>query len=307
MPLIEEIQAAAISETGDVSALLRKCKLLAARLDAREFAAWVDHELIGYPEGATLPTYRVLTARSYGNFVGAFGMYANGLQIPLSVLPEHMREQYRVMRLGQPISAYQSLVDGNGRGSARIPWSTELAVHCASKVTPNMQCVEAWIDIPIPAIHKMINAVKTAVLGFAIDIQRESPDAGESPVGAPRPISEERVTQIFNTNIIGSVGNVANGGSAFQQTATVGVQPGDWEVFASYLKSVGIADEVGPALKADLDSIREAGPEAATPKASSLIGRLVGRAATSGSSVAVEVIATGIAKAVAGYLGFQIG
>lgn len=40
MALIEEIQATAISEAWDVSALLRKCKLLAARLDAKEFGEY---------------------------------------------------------------------------------------------------------------------------------------------------------------------------------------------------------------------------------------------------------------------------
>lgn len=79
MALIEEIQAAAISEAEDVSALLRKCKLLAALLDAKEFAEWVDYELSGFPVDAVLPAYRVVQARSYGDFVGPFGMRGNGL------------------------------------------------------------------------------------------------------------------------------------------------------------------------------------------------------------------------------------
>jgi hypothetical protein len=307
MPLIDEIQAGAISETGDVSALLRKCKLLAARLDARKLAEWVDHELNGYPIDAVLPPYRLLNARSYGNFVGAFGMRGNGLQIPLSVLPESLRENYRTVRLGDAISAYQTLLEGDGRGSARIPWSTELAVHYASKVTPDMQCVEAWIEVPIGAVHKLINAVKTAILGFAIDIEREAPDAGETPIGGARPIPEERVTQIFNTNITGSVGNVANGGTDFQQTATVGVAVGDWDALTRYLRSLGIADEASPTLKAELESLRSDGPAADTSKGRALIARLVTKAAMSSAGVAVEVAATGIAKAIAGFLGFHIG
>lgn len=307
MPLIEEIQAGAIAEAGDVSALLRKCKLLAARLDARELSTWVDHELNGYPTDAVLPPYRLLNARSFGNFVGPFGMRGNGLQIPLSVLPEGLRENYRTVRLGDAISAYQSLLEGDGTGSARIPWSTELAVHCASKVTPDMQCVEAWIDVPLGAVHKLINAVKTAILGFAIDIEREAPDAGETPIGGARPITEEKVTQIFNTNITGSVGNVANGGTDFQQTATVNVQLGDWDAFTQYLRSLGIVDEASPTLKAELESIRNEGPSVNTSRGRELIAHLVTKAATSGAGVAVEVAATGIAKAVAGFLGFHIG
>jgi hypothetical protein len=307
MSLIEDIQAASISETSDVSALLRKCKLLAARLDAKQLAEWVDRELSGYPEDAILPSYRIINAKSYGNFVGPFGMRGNGLQIPLWVLPSEVaRKNYGVVRMGDAISSYQSLLTGDGSGSARIPWPVELAVTYASKLTPDMQCVEAWIDIPIPAIHRLIDSVKTAVLGFAIDIQREAPDAGESPVGAPRPIPEERVTQIFNTNIAGSVGNIANGGSDFQQTATVNAQAGDWEVLAELFRSHGIADEASPALRTELDTIRDEAPETINTKGRHLIARLISKAAASGAGVAVDVAATGISKAIAGYLGFSI-
>jgi hypothetical protein len=306
MSLIEEIQAGAISETGDVSALLRKCKLLAARLDNRDFAAWVECELSGYPDDAELPPYRVVGVRSYGNFVGGFGMRGNGLQIPVSVLPEHLRDKYRVARLDQAISAYQNLVDGDRTGRAQIPWPTELAVHCASKLTPDMQCVEAWIELPLGAVHKLFNAVKTAILGFAIDIQREAPDAGESPVGAPRPISEERVTQIFDTNIAGNVGNVANASSGFHQTATISLQAGDWEGLKGYLGSLGISDDESREMKGELDIVKGGDAETAKAKAREWVGRLLARVAMSGTGVAVEVAATGIAKAVAGYLGFSV-
>ncbi|MGS1035952.1 AbiTii domain-containing protein [Burkholderia glumae] len=307
MALIEEIQAAAISEAGDISALLRKCKLLAARLDAKEFGEWVACELNGYPMDAILPPYRVVYARSYGDFVGPFGMRGNGLQIPVAVLPEHLQQKWREIRMGEAISAYQSLLDGDGTGSARIPWPVGLAVEYASKLTPDMQCVSAWVEIPLPAIHKLINAVKSAVLGFAIDIERESPDAGESPIGAPRPISEEKVTQIFNTNITGSVGNVANGGTDFAQTGTVNVQAGDWEALQRCLTALGIGSEATATLRAELDTLQGEGAVEGKSKGRQILGRLVSKAATSGTSVAVEIAATGIAKAIAGYLGFNVG
>jgi hypothetical protein len=310
MSLIEEIQAGAISETGDVSALLRKCKLLAARLDNREFAEWVDRELGGYPSDLDLPQYRLVQTLSYGNFVGPYGMQASRQQIPLSLLPENLRATYRQARLDQAISAYQSFVDDDpvGRkGSLHSPWPAEMALHYGSKLMNDMQCVAAWREIPFSAIHILLNAVRTAILGFAIDIQREAPDAGESPVGAPRPIPEERVTQIFNTNIAGSVGNIANGGSAFHQTATVGVQVADWDGLSRYLQSLGIPEQASPELKNELESVRAAGAESGRLRGREIIGRLVAKAASCSSGVAVELAATGIAKAIAGYLGFDIG
>ncbi|MFJ2991225.1 hypothetical protein [Pandoraea sp. NPDC087047] len=306
MSLIEDIQASAISEAGDVSALLRKCKLLAARLDNREFASWVDRELSGYPEGAALPSYRVVGVRSYGHFVGPFGMKANGLQIPVSVLPEQLKESYRTARLDQAISTYQNLLGGDSGGSARIAWPTELAIHCASKLTPNMQCVEAWIEIPLGAIHRLVSEVKTAILGFAIDIQREAPNAGDSPVGGPKLISEERVTQIFNTNIAGNVGNVANANTTVEQSATVVGQAGDWTSLKTYLESLGISNTETIALKEDLDAHVGQDPATLKTKLGTWVGGLVGKVMSSGAGVAVDAAASGIAKAIASYLGIPL-
>jgi hypothetical protein len=70
-----------------------------------------------------------------------------------------------------------------------------------------------------------------------------------------------------------------------------------------YLQSIGIPDEASPDLKSELESIRAAGRS----KGRELIARLVGKAATSGTGVAIEVAAAGIAKTIAGYLGFHIG
>ena len=48
MTLLREIQADAVDTNVDISVLLRKCKVLAARLGNKEFNLWVERELNGY-------------------------------------------------------------------------------------------------------------------------------------------------------------------------------------------------------------------------------------------------------------------
>ena len=48
MSLLREIQDAAISSDVELSVLLRKCKVLAARLGNQDFKEWIDNELSGY-------------------------------------------------------------------------------------------------------------------------------------------------------------------------------------------------------------------------------------------------------------------
>lgn len=302
MSLIHDIQAAAIAQASDIPTLLRMCKLLAARISHQEFAEWVDRELNGYPNIQELPDYRVVRVDSYGSFIGTFAR-ADKLQIPVSVLPKEIQEQYRNAYMGSSISAYTALLSGERTGSVQEPWPVELAVHKASKLTPDMQCVSAWKEIPIGAVVRLMDSVKTRVLGFAIDLEREAPNAGELPIGSQPPLSREKMTQIFNTNITGNVGNVANSGSGFSQSSIV-IEPGNWQSLQGRLFQLGLTSADTEDLKAELERALATGSQEEKKKtASTWIGRLAGKAAAGATGVGIEVAATGIAKAIAAYLG----
>lgn len=303
MSLIRDIQAASISQDSDIPTLLRMCKLLAARISHQEFAEWVDRELNGYPTIKELPNYRVVRVDSYGSFIGSFSR-ADKLQIPVSVLPKEIQEQYRNAYMGSSISAYTALLSGDKSGSVQEPWPVALAVHNASKLTPDMQCVSAWKEIPIGAIVRLMDSVKTRVLGFAIDLEREAPNAGELPIGSQPPLSREKMTQIFNTNITGNVGNIANASSSFSQSSTITVEPGNWKSLEARLLELGLTAEDTDGLKVDLErALAEGDNTERTKTASTWIGRLAGKAATGAAGVGIEVAATGIAKAIAAYFG----
>lgn len=281
------------------------CKLLAARLGSDNFAYWVECELNGYPDTNSLPTYRIVSVDSYGTFIGPFTR-ADRLQIPISILPEKLRDAYRHAYMLNGVSAYISLVQGEQTGCALEQWPMELAVHNASKAVIDMQCISAWKEIPIGAVVRLLDSVKTRILGFAIDLERESPDAGDSPIGR-NPVSQEKLTQIFNTNIAGSVSNLANGGSSFSQVSNMAVAHGDWNSLKSYLLSLGLTDSDYEGLRAELETAREAGrlqQEVIESVSSSWIGKLASRAAQGASGVGIEVAAAGVAKAIAAYLGF---
>ena len=303
MPLIHDIQAASIAEHSDVPTLLRMCKLLAARISHEEFAGWVDKELNGYPTIKELPDYRVVPVDSYGSFIGSFSR-AGKLQIPVSVLPAELQEQYRHAYMGSSISAYTALLTGKISGRVQEPWPVGLAVHNASTLTPDMQCVAAWKEIPIGAIVRLMDSVKTRVLGFAIDLEREAPNSGELPIGSQPPLSREKMTQIFTTNIAGNVGNVANASSSFSQSLAFNVQPGNWNSLQSRLMELGLTNSDLEGLKADVEQARATGTaEAKNSAAGTWIGRLAGKAAAGAAGVGIEVAATGVAKAIASYLG----
>ena len=69
MTLLQEIQAETSSSGGDLATILRKCKILAARLGSEEFARWITWELDGYPDDQPIPPYRRLAVQCYANWM----------------------------------------------------------------------------------------------------------------------------------------------------------------------------------------------------------------------------------------------
>ncbi len=303
MSLIHDIQSAAISQTSDVPTLLRMCKLLAARISHAELAEWVDYELNGYPGIKSLPDYRVLQVDSYGSFSGPY-YQAERLQIPVSILPEEFQDFYGHAYMGSGISVYASLLEGDRSGSLREQWPLALAVKYASKTVRDMQCVSAWKEIPFGAVVRLLDSVKTRVLGFAIDLEREAPNAGDTPIGGTPPLSREKLTQIFHMNISGNVGNLSNSGENFSQTAMLAVQSGSWESLSRRLVELGLDPSGFEGLRTELDQAADSSNEKEKQSvAGKWIGHLTGKAVGGAAGVGLEVAAAGIAKAIAGYLG----
>jgi len=55
MTLMDQIQQEAVDSKSDLGALLRKCKVLAARLGSRPLEDWLVRESDGYPQDTEVP------------------------------------------------------------------------------------------------------------------------------------------------------------------------------------------------------------------------------------------------------------
>ena len=219
MSLLREIQDAAIDSEVELATLLRKCKVLAARLGNAEFKRWVENELSGYDDKEKLPDYRVLNVNSKGHFSGPFQSGLRNADIPLSCIPEKFRENLAHSYLMQPVAAMEALVEGSTSGTAQEPWNPDLVAYVGEEIYKGMNCMQAWKVIPITAVIAALDAVRNRILSFVLEIESEAPNAGEAPINS-NPVPQERVHQIFNTYIAGNVQNVATGSSDFEQHAT---------------------------------------------------------------------------------------
>ncbi len=226
MTLLRDIQNAAASTESRVADLLRKCKILAARLKSNELNQWVDRELNGYTNKNDLQDYRKLKhVESYGYFTGPFGAVLDNAPIPSLSIPERHRDFTENEYFISGVTVYEDLLNtcdnssDSDKGTFQVNWPPDLVVMVGQNIYADMNCLKAWKMIPRGTIVGLLDAVRNKILGFALDIEKENPQAGEADVNST-PVPEPVVSQTFHSHFYGEVGNVATGSHHVEQHTT---------------------------------------------------------------------------------------
>ncbi len=297
MDLLRDIQQSVVESTTDLPSILRKCRIFAARLMNQEFINWVQSELDGYNPDEELPDYRVISCNSYGNFSGPYGSGLTNVPIPILSIPEEYRDYVSEVRFRQGISALNSMIEKDA-GSLKFAWPPNLLPIVGSEIYERMVLLNAWFSLDKFKIISIVETVRNRILNFALEIESSIPEEWiDSSKSAP--VLDEVVSNVFNTNIWGNVGNYAAGSSEVIQRASIVVLPGNWESLKKHLMSFGIDD-------IDIEDLRKAIEEDPKPTSSRSLGRRVsewiGNMATKSaqgilqipSSVAVNIITSAL-------------
>jgi hypothetical protein len=298
MTLLRQIQQAVLDPNTDITTVLRQTRVLAARLKNREFEEWVGHELNGYPDKGTLPSYRILRIEAKAHLVFGWQQLTGATVMP-SRLPEQYRDWATTAYLTRPISEYASLVhscDTNRSSALEASWPQELAVKYGGAGYNEAQCLRAWQEIGKDSLVGLIETVKNRILEFVLRIETAAPDAGEVSADI-MPIPQEKVTQIFNTYVTGGVSNIAAAGSSVTQFCAAGVRPGDLQSLIDYLQGIGVPQNLIAELRRELESTNDQ-----KVAAEGWLSKLTTNAATGAVNSAISLAA----KAIAGYLGLNV-
>ncbi|WP_445345930.1 AbiTii domain-containing protein [Acinetobacter bohemicus] len=213
MSLLREIQNDAVNSNVKVSDLLRKCKILAYRLGNTDFKNWVEYELNGYPKDLDeLPEYRILNnVNSKGHFSGAFGSGLRNADVPTYNLPKDLQENLSKANFYSPIATLENLASSQSSILTQ-DWKPIVIAHYGDGMYENYVCMQAWKIIPTSFVIGIVDTIKTKILNFVLEIEMINKDAGDVESNS-NPIPQEKVSQIFNINISGNVGNLASGNS----------------------------------------------------------------------------------------------
>jgi hypothetical protein len=296
--LLHEIQEAAIDANTSLAVVLRKCMVLAARLGHEPFKKWVDQELGGYPQAVDLPMYRRISGiASIGHFAGPLGAAMNNVPLRLAPIPADMRGRYETAEFREGIAKLEDM-SRRDEGQLLERWSGDLVALVSRKFFEDYVLLAAHKEIPRHAVVGVLDAVRNRVLKFALEIEAQSPEAGDVNPGSDPAVAPERVGNIFNTYIMGGAQNVAVGSPSAVQHAQQ-LQVGDVAGLKRFLAEQGVQpDDVAELESAIATDSKPVVGEPFGARVGGWIGKMTAKAATGvwkiGTSTAAEVLTAAI-------------
>ncbi|WP_034160374.1 AbiTii domain-containing protein [Sphingomonas sp. ERG5] len=300
MGIVGDIVDGAIDDNVKLATLLRKLLIVGERLQNDELKTWVLHELNGYDGDDQLPPYRQMNISAKGVFVSIVGQM-NDQPLQASVMQkEHQWWATSASLLGT-IASLETLVVGEPNGRVMLEWPADLVAFYSKKFSTDWHLNRAWQEIPINAVNGLLDTVRTRILQFALELQKELGDAEPSSQAAPPEAVNNAVqTIIYGGNNIISPTIAGNVQFIGEQT----VVQGDFFSLSSALSAIGVdqthVTELESAISADK---AEGADKGYGEKVKGWLAKAGTYVATEGGKAAVELAKNAATKAVMTYLG----
>lgn len=305
MSLLSDLVDGASGDQAAVSTLLRKVKVIAARLKTGELETWVEHELVGYEEDDPLPEYRgPFDAQVYGHFTGPFGSQYTNAPIPSIGFPENLRKGHLFhLTFPQPIAELERLAattDGvlsNDWQADAVAYTNQLIKRGEVQLYEGMYLAQATRRVSPQQIHAIVDTVRTRILDLALALERLAPNAGETGDNDLDPSTLRPIVM----NVWGGAQNIALGSRDFEQTLAL-LQPGDTAGLFAYLTSIGVSDDDLEELRTALDADAQE-QSGLGPRVREWIGTASLKAAQAAGTGAASAIASLAVKAISAHFG----
>jgi hypothetical protein len=280
--------------------LLRKCKLLAARLGSEPLGDWLVLECNGYPDGVAVPAYRIWPLELKGHFSGAFQSMWRNAPIPRGCVPEKIRSGYQAWACRPSIASIEDTVKKSPTGIVCVS-AGDLAVTLGTRVLEGHNCLQAWGEFSVCNLVEVLNAVRNRILDFAIAIWREAPGAGDLETVTSQDESK-KFTQMFHTIVYGGTANIL--GAAVNSSVNFTVTQSDMASLERVLAEAGISERdfkrLRSALAADERPRMGAG---FGPRVSKWMAEMVKKAAEGAWKVGVAAAGSLLEGAISKYYG----
>jgi len=301
MGFLHEIQASLLDEKADLSAVLLKVRLLAAKLGSHPLEEWVKYESEGYPEGVPIPAYRRVSVAYSGDFSDIAKKISNA-PIPSYLIAKFADDSWNVREVRESIAGVRELASASKNGTLYLS-ASNLILMLQGKVYEGMACHSIKGMMSAAALGEIISVVRNRVMDLTIELEKSVPGAAEIALGKSAGVNAAAVTQVINQVFHGDVGAVSTGGSA---QINVTINKGDGAALVKALMDAGI-------VKADAEEfaaiVASEKPESAEQpfgaKAKAWIGANIKKAMDGTWKVGLNVVSGVLTKAALMYYGLD--
>ena len=256
--LIPELIAMASDPTVKTDDLLRKAMVAARLLKQPEWSAWINYELLGYPDGVELPPYRLLRGelKARNPVLGL---------IPLHAESTEEAELLSTCRFGKSVTELEDVA--TSEHGVRYLFPPKLAAKLRSRqqlpMTPE-------VAVATSQVRGLLGSVRSKVLTWALDLA----DAGIQGEGMTFTPQEQKQAQQLAPVTIHIEGGIHGGqlmvsspGGQQKQTIAAEQKEAALTALLPWLQQViaqgQLQQDVCAELQAELDTLKA---QAASPK-----------------------------------------
>lgn len=154
--------------TVNTSTTLKRAKVLLQELGNKELLQWVNFELMGYPDGIELPSYRVTEGNLYGSYIKgspAAHMKCTNISLPLGNMPADLKKQVLSISFREGAEALAQLMESRrGKETAKpIPADFYPAIAHYND-DPYMFITEAKVILNSQEMQNVLSAIESKLL-----------------------------------------------------------------------------------------------------------------------------------------------
>ncbi len=299
--LLDDLITQLSDSTNDICDVLFRAKVLLSDFDEPTLVEWVNNELNGYAEGASLPKYRVLNASVIGN-VACIAYRQSNLSLPVGHLREATRREFQTANVREGLPVVQDMLARlKPTGKMARPIAPELFNLFEKGLAEGFFVDRAWSEVNPAQMKNIAAQVRSRLLDFLLALRTK--------VG--RNVPEERLAEqsrgldlasAFKGAMFGDNATIVIGSSSHQSVSVVHSE--NRLELVTAIERAGLPPseiaELTAAIEHDENNGGKASFDGATGK---WYTGLLGKIGKGTVKIGMDVATTVIAKALSQYMG----
>jgi hypothetical protein len=169
--LLDDIINLLSDANGSLNSALLKTKVLLHNIGKKDLAAWVTHELKGYPD-SKVPDYRIVHAEVHAQLT-SYTLQASSYLLPIMHLTDKQRQNLTVSHCQMSIDSIEESIKAfRSKGTKLIrALPPEYASLFQNKLTPGTNIISLWCEVNMVGIENILSEVRSRLLDFTLELR----------------------------------------------------------------------------------------------------------------------------------------